>query len=291
MTISSSSGSADSRYLPVWEESDYDEKIFVLTRDSLETDLDINPLGDEIVIEYECLDNYEEPFVLIFGNYPGSQIKAPYEWQSIASIGHYAYSPAKTNEPTIGYSNNTSKMYGTLTGKVYDKNKQLIVNDSISFSSGEYYLNYIKIDENGFYSRDILAIRYSKNYVYMRNKKIKITAFTKDIEPDSIHIQDIYLLEDITAIEEKTISADFPIRIYPNPLSGGQSLQYEIGTPVKSLDCRLELISMDGRMVYEGKIISNTGAINLPSALPKGMYVVNFKLNKKTHYSTKLIIE
>ena len=304
ITVSSSSGSAESKYLPVFEEYEV-YKLFVLTRDSLESDVYINPLGDKITVRMEYIESYDGKIHsmstnLIFGDFSGSQIKAPFDWQSIGYAGHdwYASYYAKTNEPTIGFPNNVSKMRGTLTGKVYDKNNQLVINNFISFS--RYYdpeiypPQYVTIDENGSYSTQMLANRFSRNYVYMMGNQIQITPVSIDIEPDSTMVLDIYLLEDYTDIDEmdKTNKMnDFPILIYPNPLSGGQALQYEIGTPVKSLDCRIEVVAMDGRIVFESKITDRTGSINLPQTLSSGMYIVNFKLNNKTHYSNRLIIE
>jgi len=303
MTVSSSSGCAKSKYLPVWDEEwDWYSQLFVLTRDSMESDLEINPLGDIITVVIKFLRAYkEEPEyfedVFIFGNHSGSQIKAPSEGQSIGYAGYnfeefFRYY-AKTNEPTIGAPNDVSKMYGTLTGKVYDKNKQLVLNDSISFDLNAYpgYIHkYVDIDETGSYSIKVLANRLNRSHVYMADKEIKITPFTIDVEPDAIMEQDIYLLEDYTGIAETSATPDFPIRIYPNPLSGGQALRYEVGTPVKSLECRMELVSMDGRTIFESKITDHTGTVNLPQSLPNGMYIVNFKLNNKIHYSTRLII-
>jgi hypothetical protein len=185
-------------------------------------------------------------------------------------------------------------MYGTLKGKVYDKNNQLVLNDSMTFSYyfEPYYppIKYVKIDGSGSYSTNVLANRFSRDYVYFLNKEIKIKPIAIDVEPDAIMEQDIYLLEDYVDIDEVTIIDNSPIRIYPNPLSGGQELRYEVGAPVKSLDCRMEIISMDGRVTYESKITDNSGSITLPHSLPNGTYLVNFKLNNKTHYATRLII-
>jgi hypothetical protein len=193
----------------------------------------------------------------------------------------------------MGEYNNTAKMKWTLTGKIYDINNELVTsNETITFAYcdfGYYHVKPVPI-ENGTYSVQILANPFSRDYVYLSGKKINIQPFTLDIEPDSIHIQDIYLLEDYTAIAEESQPDLFPVHIYPNPLSGGQALHYEVGAPVKSLDCRIELISMDGRTVFESKITDNTGSVNLPNTLPTGTYIVNFKLNHKTQYSTRLII-
>ncbi|MCL2041809.1 MAG: T9SS type A sorting domain-containing protein [Bacteroidales bacterium] len=301
MTVFSSSGSAESKYLPVGNgEKDEWSQLFVLTRDSMESNLDINPLGDEITVVIEFLRTYkEEPEyfddVLIFGDFSSSRIAAPLDGQSIGYNGlrycecdvHYY---AKTNEPTLGEYNSISKMYGTLTGKIYDKDNQLVhSNDLMTFA--RFYSIYSPVPiEDGSYSIQVLANRLNRDYVYISDKKIKIKPFTIDIEPDSIMEQDIYLLEDYTGIAEAPAVPDFPIRIYPNPLSGGQALRYEVGTPVKSLECRMELVSMDGRTMFESKITDHTGTINLPQSLPNGMYIVNFKLNNKIHYSTRLII-
>jgi len=303
MTVFSSSGSAESNYLPVWEGYYVNYELVVLTRDSMKSNLDINPLGDKITVYVKYLNDQKEldsvDAVLIFGNHQGAQVNAPLDGQSIGSAHGYVhlsdvYYYAKTNEPTIGAPNDMSKMYGTLTGKIYDKNNQLLSNDSMTFfyTIFQYqppsYPNVPIVD--GSYSIKTLANRFSRNYVYISNKKIKIKPFTIDIEPDSIMEQDIYLLEDYTGIAEAPAVPDFPIRIYPNPLSGGQALRYEVGTPVKSLECRMELVSMDGRTMFESKITDHTGTINLPQSLPNGMYIVNFKLNNKIHYSTRLII-
>jgi hypothetical protein len=301
LTVASSFGSAESNYLPVFKKNG--GVLFVLTRDSMDFNLNINPLGDKITVITEYLvDDYHEiqhiEDVLIFGNYQGSQIKAPFEGQSIGCAGYDWFGSfryyAKTNEPTMGAPNDISKMYGTLKGKVYDKNNQLVLNDSISFARyNEPYLPSIKyddIDEDGSYSTNVLANRLSKDYVYFSNKKIKIKPIKIDIEPDAIYEQDIHLLEDYTGIKEISIIDNSPIRIYPNPLSGGQELQYEVGVPVKSLDCRMEIISMDGRILFESKIANNTGSINLPHSLPNGVYIVNFKLNNKIQYATRLIV-
>jgi len=304
MTVSSSYGSAESKYLPVEEgewEWDWYKELFVLTRDSMKSDLYINPLGDEITVTIEFLTAYEEEpeyfeDVFIFGNHSGSQIKAPSAGQSIGYAGYnfeeFVRYYAKTNEPTIGAPNDVSKMYGTLTGKVYDKNKQLVLNDSISFDLNAYpgYIHYVDIDETGSYSIPVLANRLNRSHIYMADKKINITPFTIDIEPDATMTRDIYLLENYTGIAETPATPDFPIRIYPNPLSDGQALRYEVGTPVKSLECRMELVSMDGRTMFESKITDHTGTVNLPQSLSNGMYIVNFKLNNKIHYSTRLII-
>jgi len=208
MTVSSSSGSAESKYLPVWEGDEYYSQLFVLTRDSMESSLDINPLGDIITIDIEHLPfYYEEEFqhiddVLIFGKFSGSQIKAPLEGQSIGYAGYnfeefFSYY-AKTNEPTIGAPNDVSKMYGTLTGKIYDKNNQVVLsNDSISFlywfDGYPYNFMYPVPIEEGTYSIKILANHFSSDYVYISNKKVKIKPITIDVEPDATIEQDIYL--------------------------------------------------------------------------------------------------
>jgi hypothetical protein len=299
LTVASSSGSAESKYLPYFD--DYKRELFVLTHDSMKSNLDINPLGDYIAVVMEFIDDYDgeiEYFedYMIYGK--SKPVSAPFEGQSIGYAESSEYGTiryyAKTNEPTMGAPNDVSKMYGTLTGKVYDKNKQLILNDFISFAG--YYnpygppIEYIKIDENGIYSTNVLANRFSKDYVYMLNKQIKIKSFKIDIEPDSIMEQDIYLLEDYTAIDEVTIIDNQPIRIYPNPLSDGQELRYEVDAPVKSLDCRMEIITMDGQVVNKRKITDNAGFVSLPHSLPAGMYIVNFKFNNRTQYATRLII-
>ena len=302
MAVLSSSGSDEAKILPVWDGDDWYSQFFVLTRDDMESKLDINPLGDKISVEFEYFNHYEgindivTAGYVIFGNYQGSRIHAPLEGQSIggAYIGlSDIYYYAKTNEPTIGAPNDVSKMYGTLTGKIYDKNNKLLLSsDSMTFfyTIGTGIPSYPNVPiVDGSYSIKTLANRFSRDYVFIANQLVKIKSFTIDIEPDAIIEQNIYLRENV-GIAETSATPDFPIRIYPNPLSGGQALRYEVGTPVKSLECRMELVSMDGRTMFESKINDHTGTINLPQSLSNGMYIVNFKLNNKIHYSTRLII-
>jgi len=302
MTVSSSLGSAESKYLPVWDENETRCKLFVLTRDGMESELGINPLGDKITVSIEFLreeriEDYDDTFI-IYGNYSDSQIAAPLEGQSIGYIAtdpdYFMRHYAKTNEPTMGEENDALKMVGTLTGKIYDKDNQLLLsNETMKFLTFSKYFSQPTPVENGIYSFNVFANRFNCNHILLSNKIIKIKPINMDIEPDAIIEQNIYLLEDYTAIDETDNSdkiSDFPIRIYPNPLSGGQVLQYEVGTPVKSLDCRMELVSMGGKVIFESKITDYTGSINLPQTLTNGIYIVNFKLNNKTHYSTRLII-
>ena len=306
ITVSSSSGSAKSNYLPLWDGYYSNFERVVLTRDSMDSNLNINPLGDKITVVVEYEDYYYEGKIsynessLAFGYYQGARVQAPFEGQSIGSAYtglSDVYGYAKTNYPTIGAGNDVSKMYGTVTGKIYDKNNQLLLsNDSMTFfyttlpfeDWPNSWPNVPIVD--GTYFIQTLANRFSRNYVYISNKKVKIKPFEIEVEPDETIEQNIYLLEDFTDIKEVNIKDNSPVRIYPNPLSGGQELQYEVGAPVKSLDCRMEIVSMEGHLVFEGKITDNVGAVTLPHSLPSGTYIVNFKFNNKTQYATRLII-
>jgi len=299
LTVASASGSAESNYFPIWDDCSDElcNERFVLTRDSMKSDLNINPLGDKVTVIMEYLDYMDRiDYIttdLIFGNYSGAKVSAPFEWQSIGSLGfmyyeYNIYGYAKTNEPTMGEPNNTSKMYGKITGKIYDiDGRPVQSNEPITFSY--YYISPVFLDA-GSYSINMPANRLSRDYIYFSHKVMKIKPIEIDIEPDAIHEVDIYLLEDYVGMDEMARPDNAPIRIYPNPLSGGQELRYEVGVPVKSLDCQMEIIAMDGRIVYQRKITDNTGAIALSHSLPNGIYIVNFKFNNKTQYATRLII-
>ena len=310
LTVASASGSAESNYFPNWDEcsDEYCNERFVLTRDSMKSDLSINPLGDEVTVIVEFLEDYygftwSSESVLTFGNYIGSKVHAPSEGQSIVYYGISGscecdiYDYAKTNEPTMGEPN-TSNVYGTVTGKIYDIDGRLVLsNETMTFvcrynfptcQYGAIY-NHVPV-EDGSYSINVLANCLNKDYIFLSKKKVKIKPIKIDIEPDAIYEVDIYLLEDYVGMDEITQPDNAPIHIYPNPLSGGQELQYEVGAPVKSLDCQMEIIAMDGRVVCEKKITDNVGSITLPHSLPTGIYIVNFKFNNKAQYATRLII-
>jgi hypothetical protein len=82
------------------------------------------------------------------------------------------------------------------------------------------------------------------------------------------------------------------ISVYPNPFTATLML----GLPVKvpSGRVKVELITLDGKLVFNKEVILNGGRIevelNIPTVLPAGMYLLHFRMNEK-HKVLKVVKE
>lgn len=297
LRLSSSTESSLIRYVP---EKQYD--LFVITPDSLIAPFDFRSAGDKITLEMffeedgmqDC--HYD---ILVYGYLGDAVVTAPKAGESIVRIGHWNAYPyfAKTDIPSMGEENNLEGVFGALSGNVFDKNGDLV-------KSGNFYFDYfyyeatlegmpmlVKI-ENGRYEAAILAQKKKFNKILTEHlKEIGVSDFQIAIDPGESYEMDLFLLEDLSPSNIADFRCDNElIRIFPNPAASGQAIHYEIDLPVKSMNCRLEIFAIDGRLIHQEKVVENNGAVNLPNALPAGVYLVHFKTNNKISYTTRMII-
>jgi len=282
-------------------EDDGSYKLLVVENDNLTTPLIINPLQDNISVLCDPIGVdelewwYAKP--LTYG-YPNSKIRTPKTGQSIAfhsQKGVYSI----TKLPSIGLENDTTGMMGTIKGIIYDKNGLPLVyknNNGLLFGGAGTFIFHPQIDgsySTRYYSRDnddVFRLYYKIDYDGTWYDA-RIVTISISLQPDSVIIRDIYLIEDIPAgIDEINSDVESIFKIYPHPIKQ-QSLNYEISIPIKSLETYIIFRNINGQEIYRFLVIENKGVVVLPEYIKNGSYIVQLVSNKKNYATTKLIIQ
>jgi hypothetical protein len=265
--------------------------LIIVRNDSLLSPLTINPIKDSIRVGYvkvnsELLCNSP----LLYGYSVNSPINSPKKGQSIAGVPNLGlYSLDKS--PTIGTMNDTTGMCGTINGRIYDKYNKLLSISSGLFHNYETGI-YIYPKTDGSYSTRIYS---NKNYInqlfnYTSRSFVNITPIDVSIQPDSVVTVDIHILDELNVgINEISTRSESIIKIFPNPVSGS-TLDYEIGIPVNSTHCYIDLVNLNGLRICRFSITENQGKISLPSNLENGIYFVKVYANNRNYSSSKVII-
>jgi hypothetical protein len=257
--------------------------LLVITEDSLNSEFHIKRFADIIkVISYSMEQPFED--VLIFGNLPGASINYPRKGQSISKYWMYH---TKDNSPTIGLSNDTLGMCGTVKGTVYDKHLDPVPNKTFKLD------NYFETSENGEYSARV----YSKPSAFGRinyktgqysAQSVLMTGISYVMEPDSVVELDIYLLDTLTTGINDINIVNNPIFVYPNPISINEKLNINIDLPIISSDIWLEIIDLNGKMINKNKISQNSSSITAPAK--SGIYLVRVMLDTEIISSNIIIV-
>lgn len=263
----------------------YEGAIIVLTKDSLTVPFNINPLGDVLSLHTLVMDEYiEYPF--IFGNIEHAVISAPRKGQSICSyMGVYV----KDKSPSIGKSSDTIGIFGTLKGVVYDIDLKPVSNRGFSL----WYDSKLNTDDNGNYLSRVLSRPSSYNvmvhfmdddhYDYLRFNTI---AFT--MEPDSVVENDIYLTDTLKTVSSIWNNDMSPVRIFPNPIMSNSALTIELDLPVNSSNIKLELFTLDGKLIFTKEIREKIS--HIPVGLNDGYYVLNLSMDGHVFANQKLCV-
>ena len=268
--------------------------LIIVRNDSLLSNLSINPLRDSIQINYSMNENRYK-FLgnpIIYGDLVNSHFNSPRKGQSIAVGLMGVYSIDKS--PTIGMVNDTIGMCGTIYGHIYDKNNQLLSITSGWFDNVETDI-YIYPKADGSYSTRLFSKRNQiKELFYYTSRSegyyINISPIDVSMQPDSIVSVDIHLLDELkVGINELNTGSESILKIFPNPLTG-LTLNYEIGIPVNSTRCYVDLVNLNGQKTGRFIISENQGTIHLPSTIENGVYFVNLYANNRNYSSSKVII-
>lgn len=256
--------------------------IMVITEDSLHSEFQINRFADTIkIVSYSM----EEPFedILIFGNLPGASIDYPRQGQSISKYGSFV----KDKSPTIGFSNDTLGIYGTVKGVIYDKY-------SVPVESKIFRLdNYFETADNGAFSARV----YSKPSTFNRlvyktgqysTQDVSITEISYTMEPDSIIEMNIYLLDTLTTGINDINVTNTPISVYPNPISKNGILKINIDLPIITSDIYIEIIDLNGKLINKKKISTTSSSIVAPDK--SGFYFVKTLLDSELISINKIIV-
>ena len=257
--------------------------VFVITNDSLSSDFNINRYGDTIKVVY-YVEGYSVEDVLIFGNIEGAVINCPRLAQSICK---YWMCYVKDNSPSIGFINDTLGMCGTVRGTIYDK-------FSVPVTNREFHMNYkFETSENGGYSTRV----YSKPSAYNQlsyiagqysTESVAISEISFIMEPDSVIERDIYLLDTLANGLTEINMANVPVKIYPNPVSTSEKLMVEIDLPIKTSEIRVELVSLDGKLIKTMKVTEMLSKIELSEE--KGLYILSIWLDNQLLSSNRIFV-
>ncbi len=313
ITIKSSTGSAKWKNINATNGNSFG--YIVLRNDSMLSNLSINPLGDKIeVFSYFGGVSYgSSPTEVAFGNYPNSIIKAPKVGQSISVIPFYycgyldkqeirwecgIYSIdishfSLDNSPGFGLNCDSTGMYGTIKGNIYDANNKLITDMSLllefpdnprkfSPKADGSYSTYLFANRAKFSTITAMAVPTSQTWA--------ITPIEIDMDPNSVVTADIHLINFAhNSINEIQEEAESIIKIFPNPVKD-LSINYEIEIPVRSATSLLEVLNLEGQIIAVYTICNNNGKIDLPANIKNGTYIVNLVVNNKKYSSTKVLI-
>lgn len=290
--IESSSGS--STLLRINYTSPY---IILISNDSLNTSLDINPLGDSIQVTYYGFLFPGFVDALVFGNKVTSRIRSPKPGESIAGVPlRFQYEGVYSIDisPSFGVENDTAGMCATLKGNIYDMNHELLNIDNAKFwfqsGAGDLYSQ-----SDGSYTTKIYSFNNLINrlfYYSSSNKWMWVQIDTLNIvgEPDSIITRDIHLLSSIISdIDEVELGTESIFEINPNPIKD-YSFSYKVSVPVISSESFIELTNLSGQRVAVYPINESSGSVTLPSDIPGGNYVVRLFVNRKNYATSKIIV-
>lgn len=276
--------------------------LMVVRKDSLVSNLNINPAGDSIQIEY-CVSNVKKLYVpLVFGNFKNATLACPQTGKSIASyfvfnnMDMYNSTPIYANvysidkSPTFGIENDTTGMCGTIKGKIYDQNNQLLVNSTHILKTKGIF--DISPSANGSYSVRAFSFKNKISQMYYNEGSnlfiVDILPIEFNMMPDSVISVDIHI-QKITAVDEIKSDPVTMLQISPNPIKD-LSFNYEISIPVKSSASFIELISLSGQKIVQFPITENVGKINLPANTTNGIYTLRLLVNNKNYGTSKIII-
>ena len=284
MTIDSIflSSTADTIELTKFEFSE-NNNLLVITNDSLDSDFTIARYADTIrVVSYSSGELYED--ILIFGNISGSMIGCPRERQSISRYQYFV----KDKSPTISESNDTSGIFGTLKGIIYNKNSEPVKNRSFCL------YHCFETNIKGEYSVRALSrptvlnkIAYKINDSPTGSASIEELSYT--MEPDSIIELDIYLTDTLaTGINYASIGDDLA-QVYPNPVSENRQFNVMIDLPVLTSDVWLEMFDVEGKLIQKEKITQKNQSIHSPAK--SGLYLIIIKLDNQLILSKRILVE
>ena len=277
--------------------------VMMVSNDSLLTNLDINPAGDSIQIEYYYYFNEKQVYVpLVFGNYRNATLRCPKTEQSIASYfvfdseNTHNFSSKSSNvysidkSPTFGIENDSTGMCGTLNGKIYDLDGQLLTNSFYNFSTHGLF-NFQPFSDGSYSVRafslknKISQIYYSKGYNIFT---VQILPIEYDMMPDSVITLDIHI-QKITAVDEIKSNSISVFQVSPNPIKN-LFFNYNVSIPIKSSASYIELISSSGQRIGLFPITENTGKIRLPANTTNGTYTLRLMVNNKNYGTSKIIV-
>jgi hypothetical protein len=257
--------------------------VIITCNDSLGFDFKINRYGDRLIVK-TFFRNMDFDDVLVFGNYDGAVISYPRLGQSIAKYGN---SFVKNNSPSLGELNDNAEVFGNLTGIIYNKNfipvseRKFVMDFQFETSASGNYTTMVYSKPSTFNRINYLLKQFSWG-------SVAIDEISYEMEPDSMIIRDIYLLDTLQTGKVDVLINSFPIKFYPNPLSISDQLHFEIDLPVKTANWRMEVLTLEGKLLMTRRIMEKKGEIKLGDL--KGVIIVNVLMDNKLVSTSRLMV-
>ncbi len=270
------------------------------------TNLAINPSGDSVYISRGVVTQLIP--TLIFGNLPNANIRAPKAGESIALYGYdctyydeYSYSLSHIldydysidKSPSMGEKNDSSGMFGTIKGKIYDP-KNLLPPDVWLAGVG---ITDFKPDIDGNFSARITSSNHTIDKLYYSTNKgalaygyyVEISPVNVNTEPDSTVNVELTITGIVASVENVNTGSESVLKISPNPVKDS-FLNYEISIPVKSANSYIEIVGLNGQRIGQFPVYDNSGTIQIPGKIPNGTYTARLFVNNKNYANQKIII-
>ena len=296
MIIGSSFGERQVKYEVLRDSLHY----LLLTPDSLTEPLKINAQGDSVYLR--TYDVYGNPSYLShfrFGPGKYSQVTAPEPNQSIRLIPEdFAFEYCLDNSPTLGFENDTTGIWATVKGRVWDKDSNRVANADLNLFGYDF-----KSDSLGNFELRLYARKYLSFYLYLRKRNTEdfhiypMDTFAVNLTPDTVVHTDIHLT---TYTGIKTLAPKLPRTVeviaYPNPFNPGTYFHVTpvSESPVKRM--KLEIFDIRGQMIRKFSFstlkhsIYWNGRDALGKVQPSGKYFYRLSINGKMLNSGSVIL-
>jgi hypothetical protein len=298
-----------------------DFSLIVINSDSLSNPLTINRNGDTIrIYTYSNLFSQQVRISgIIFGYCPGADVGQPMSGYSIYRIGSEYfengwYVDCLTKNPSLGFLNSVDGQYGTMQGKIYEKDGKLINKLGLLVPVGYPYLvleSQLIIDSSGTYTTMIFNKIYKPGLLNAYaaewpawNITIKIDSFElKDIHPDTLVIQDIHLREgcsfcqvmDAVEREEYLQVSELTLINYPNPFNSSTNFFVKIPDRLKDKPGQIEVYNINGQLIRTIPVkgsgtVKWDGKNMTGSTMPSGIYYYRLNIDKHVMKNGSMIL-
>ena len=279
-------------FQPYGSESYY---LALITKDSLNLPLEIDKDNDLIrLVTYWSYGRYEStlPLGTFICDLPESYSVAHIDGYDCRGFYFSRYSRyAIDRTPSIGGINNSEGAESTVTGYVYDKNYNPVVDTFILAFNSCTNTNGV-----GYYTIRTLAKCYTVDTVEFFGLKYIYEPVAIQLMPDSSYTQDLVLLSIQSDVSTQEISQNEPvITYYPNPFTTGSTLYISIPTELSYSTAVIEFYNSAGSFIFSELLENRTSVIELSSeklSLKPGIYYSLIRIDglvkTKTHALVKL---
>ncbi len=253
---------------------------YLISKDSLNEEFYINPLGDNIVIRDP--NNWCVVWFSFGSKGGGIQRIVPKVNQSF-SVWHKPL--GKTffyldNSPTFGLPNDSIGAIGTLNGIIKDTLGHPIPNLKVYYDYETYYGGgdiYTTTDDSGHFCitnfAECLSLKFKNRYFY--DDKVNVLLY-----PDStINISIVIKTDILSGVEPGYVLAGFNLeQNFPNPFNPTTKIKYTI--PVETLRSAEGGTSLQNVTLKVYDILGNEVATLVDEEQPAGEYEVEFSVNQ-----------